>query len=296
LKRLVDDTLTSHQARLRELEPRVRFLVIENLRMNQLLRELIHANHLLRASTGEQTKSSFDYQWREVPEGEAMPSNREFLEKTPEVLIERTALPREWFKGKKVLDAGCGSGRWTYGFLKLGAEVTAIDQSKGGLEAVRKLTEGLGPLTLVQQDLLRLEIPPASFDLVWCFGVAHHTANLLGAMENVMARVKPGGQLFMMLYGFPESAGAFDTMAEYEEMRQRLAHLSFPEKVDKLRKDYPPEHVHGYFDAVSPQINDLVTWEWIQAFLKARGFEEPKLTVDHHNHHFVARRAAAAPS
>lgn len=279
--------------RVSDLEQKVRFLVAENLRLNQLVRELIYVNGLKRSGTGPQTKGSFDYQWREVPEGRFMPSNKDFLEQTPGLLLERTALPREWFKGKKVLDAGCGSGRWSYGLAKLGANVTSIDQSEGALAATRELTKEFGTVQTVRQDLLAVDLPRESFDLVWCFGVAHHTANLLLAMENVMSMVKPEGHLFMMLYGYPTTPIAFSVHAEYEEWRQKLMHLSYPEKVEVLKKHFPAEDVHGWFDAVSPLINDLVTWEWIQTFLRDRGFEDVKRTVDHPNHHFVARRKAA---
>src|SRR5262245_16594998 len=51
------------------LEQKVRFLLAENIRLNQVLRELIYFNHLKRSETGSQTKESFDYQWREVGEG-----------------------------------------------------------------------------------------------------------------------------------------------------------------------------------------------------------------------------------
>jgi hypothetical protein len=97
-----------------------------------------------------------------------------------------------------------------------------------------------------------------------------------------------------MLYGYPLTAREFAVHASYEEWRQRLMALPFAEKVAALRQAFPPEQVHGYFDAVSPPINDLVTWEWIQAFLGEQGFEAFERTLDHPNHHFVARRKSPA--
>jgi SAM-dependent methyltransferase len=270
----------------------VRFLVAENIRLNQLLRELIYLNRLKRSYTGSQTKESFDYQWREVGAGQWMPSNLDFLRTIPDLIVERTQLPKEWFPDKRVLDAGCGSGRWTYGLLKLGARVTACDQSQGGLAATRALVEGagLGPGKFYQKDLLKLDLEPNSFDLVWCFGVAHHTENPIHVLKNLSALVVPGGWLFMMLYGFPESVDAFRAQAMYEEWRRRLLPLSFTEKVDILKQHYPPELVHGYFDAYSPPINDLFTWEWIQNFFQNEGFDSVHRTIPHPNHHFVARK------
>lgn len=277
-----------------DLEDKVSFLVQENIRLNQLLRELIWQNDLKRPFTGAQARGSFDYQWREVPDGPFMAGNPDFLKLTPELVLERTALPREWFPGKRVLDAGCGSGRWSWGLAELGARVTSVDQSPAAVEATRRLLADRPGAEVKQQDLLGLDLPERAYDLVWCFGVAHHTENLLKAMATVASRVKEDGWLFMMLYGYPETAGAFAVKASYEQWRQRLLHLPFEEKAAVLSKTFPRDEVHGYFDAVSPLINELVTWEWIQAFLQEQGFGEFKRTLDHANHHFVARRRGVA--
>lgn len=276
-----------------DLRETVRFLAADHLRLNQLVLELLWRNDLKRGSTGNQTRDSFDYQWGEIPAGEAMPSNPEFLAATPQRIVEWTRLPAEWFKGKRVLDAGCGLGRWSYGLAKLGAHVTAIDQSRNALEATKKLVSPVGEIEILQKDLLNLDLPPASFDFVWSFGVAHHTENLLKAFANICQCVKPGGWLFMMLYGWPEDRVGFSGKADYEEIRQKTMHLSFAEKVEFLRKRYPAEVVHGYFDAISPLVNELVTFEWIQTFLQAQGFERIQRTVQHDNHHFVAQRKSA---
>lgn len=277
--------------RMNVIETKMRFLLAENIRLNQVIRELIYYNELERTVTGSQTRQSFDYQWREIPEGRWMPSNPEFQLTVPPTIVKWTGLPEEWFRGKRVLDAGCGLGRWTHGLLKLGAHVTAADQSKGGLERTKELGKDLGPLELVETDLLKMTgIQKESFDLVWCFGVCHHTADLMRAMVNVMSAVKPGGWLFMMLYAFPESVDAFGVQAEYEEWRRKLSPLPFPEKVKVLRENFPEDLVHGYFDAVSPLINDLVTWEWIQTFAQEQGFDSVRRTHDSANHHFVARK------
>lgn len=276
----------------RLLNQQVRFLVAENVRLNQLIRELIYLNNLKRTYTGLQTKDSFDYQWREVGEGQWMPSNPEFIKKTPDYICEWTQLPKEWFANKRALDAGCGSGRWTYGLLKLGATVTAYDQSAGALQETRNLVKDFANVKLQQQDLLELNPEPHSFDLVWCFGVAHHTENPLKVIKNLLPAVAPDGYLFMMLYAFPETADDYREKALYEEWRRKLLPLSFTEKVDVLKQHYPAEQVHGYFDAVSPPINDLFTWEWIQAFLQGEGFDSIRRVPDQFNHYFVARKVS----
>ncbi len=291
IRRWEAETPSSGDTRM--LEEKVRFLVAENMRLNQVIRELIYFNKLKRSDAGAQTKESFDYQWREIGEGKWMPSNPDFLKQTPTLISKWTHLPPEWFVGKRVLDAGCGSGRWTYGLLKLAAQVTAIDQSQSAVEETRLLTKDLHPAALRQADLLELRLEKHSFDLIWCFGVAHHTENPLQVIQNLIPAVVPGGYLFMMLYAFPQTIDDFATKASYEEWRQRLLPLSNTGKVELLKKHYPAELVHGYFDACSPLINDLFTWEWIQSFFQKEGFTGIQRVSEEFNHHFVAQKRAA---
>src|SRR5438067_1642495 len=72
--------------------------------------------------------------------------------------------------GKRVLDAGCGAGRFTEVALSTGADVVAVDYSS----AVDACFANLGShprLLVVQGDLYRLPVKPAAFDYVYCFGV-----------------------------------------------------------------------------------------------------------------------------
>ncbi|HSC32764.1 MAG TPA: hypothetical protein VLD17_13590, partial [Gemmatimonadaceae bacterium] len=75
----------------------------------------------------EQTLASFDWQWSHLPSGDFMPGDVWFDANATRVLTdELCAIDPRWFAGKRVLDAGCGRGRWTRSLLELGAEVTAI--------------------------------------------------------------------------------------------------------------------------------------------------------------------------
>ena len=282
----------SFVSKIEGMEQQIRFLVYDNMRVNQLLREMIYLNNLKRGQTGLQTKESFDYQWRELPEGEWMPSNPDFLVKATDFLIEFTNIPREWFAGKRILDAGCGSGRWTYALKELGAQVTSFDQSKGALDAVRKLVGESDQVKLEQGDLHKLPYPDESFDMVWCFGVPHHTENPLLVLNHIVRCVAPGGYIFVMLYAFPESTDAFFEQANYEEWRQRMLHLDNRQKMEILINNFPEKQVHGYFDALSPTINDLFTYEWMKAFLRTNGFDDFHRYSNSPNHYVTARKSA----
>ena len=102
-----------------------------------------------------QTLASFDYQWRALAEGDAMLSDPWFVDNMERIASEELlAVRRPWFEGRRVLDAGCGGGRWTVALLRLGARVTAVDFSAHSLAATRAQAARLAPAAV---DAGRLE-------------------------------------------------------------------------------------------------------------------------------------------
>ena len=94
--------------------------------------------------------------------------------------------------GKRVLDAGCGAGRFTEVALAAGAEVMAVDFS----EAVDAcyLNHSANPqFNVVQADILKLPFKRKSFDYVFCFGVLQHTPDPRAAFLALPEQLKPGG-------------------------------------------------------------------------------------------------------
>ena len=89
--------------------------------------------------------------------------------------LDDIKLAPEWFRGKTVLDAGCGSGRWTYAMASLGATVIAVDLTDAGVLAAYKGTKEFERVAVVQSNVSNLPFRPESFDLVVSWGVLHHT-------------------------------------------------------------------------------------------------------------------------
>ena len=82
--------------------------------------------------------------------------------------------------GKRVLEIGCGLGTDTMNFARAGAQVTAIDLSSKSLDLARQRAEVFGlqdRVTFIEADAERLSefVGPAEYDLVYSFGVIHHT-------------------------------------------------------------------------------------------------------------------------
>jgi SAM-dependent methyltransferase len=92
--------------------------------------------------------------------------------------------------GKRVLEIGCGLGTDTINFARAGARITAIDLSSKSLELARQRAEVFGladRITFVEADAEHLAdfVEPAPYDLVYSFGVIHHTPHPARALEQI---------------------------------------------------------------------------------------------------------------
>lgn len=278
---------------LKEMDGAVRFLYYEVSEQRRQLR-LLNARRILEEGAARQTVYSFDYQWRNVGEAEYMLSNPQFRERVTDLVLENTGLPEEWFGGKRVLDAGCGSGRFTYALAKLGAKVLAVDATDGGLHATQQACVEFGErVTTLHHNLLDPFPIGKEFDLVWCFGVLHHTGDTLRAFRNIAALVRPGGYLFLMIYGEPRLDRPWELAiyAEMSRMRRLTENLSYEGKLAMIRREHPDQDVHGWFDAIAPPINEIYSFEEIEGWLLAAGFTRVRCTRDNPNHHIIARKA-----
>jgi 2-polyprenyl-3-methyl-5-hydroxy-6-metoxy-1,4-benzoquinol methylase len=141
---------------------------------------------MIRGLLRRQTLASFDYQWRELPEGGGLLSDEWFNDNAARIISEELlCLRADWFRGKRILDAGCGSGRWTVGLLRLGADVVATDVSEHALGYAREnvatlcSTAQAARFEAVRANLFDLpaELRTERFDCVFSFGVLHHTGD-----------------------------------------------------------------------------------------------------------------------
>jgi SAM-dependent methyltransferase len=241
-----------------------------------------------------QTRQSFDFQWDKLTEGKDLLSNQAFRNQVTDLISQFTELDKSWFKDKTVLDAGCGQGRFTFGFAALGAKTTALDQSTEGLAyAKNALGELTSQVEFLQHNLLEPLTLSREFDMVWSFGVLHHTGNTYKAFNHIHPLVKKGGYLFLMLYGEPVlgDIASFQEQAEYTRLRQITRSKTFEEKQSILKMEKKGQDLHGWFDAISPTINDTYSFEEIEGWLINAGFTDIKITSTSTNHHVVAMKA-----
>lgn len=125
--------------------------------------------------------------------------------------IKSGTRPEVW-KGRAVLDVGCGSGRFVEVLARAGARVVGVDASRAVDAAAEVLGEhghGKGPdgrVALLQADALDLPFREKSFDLIYSIGVLHHTPDVRRAILSLAPYLAPGGRLVVWLY-HPTSAG-----------------------------------------------------------------------------------------
>ncbi len=102
-------------------------------------------------------------------------------------------------RGKTVLEAGCGAGRFTEILLSTGARVISFDMSEAA-RVTRDENAGKGELTVFRGDILRPALPARHFDYVFCHGVIQHTPDPAKAVASLFELVAPGGRLSIDVY------------------------------------------------------------------------------------------------
>lgn len=109
-------------------------------------------------------------------------------------------------EGKSVLDIGCGSGISSISFANLGcSKITSFDIDPHSVAATRltkeKFYKGNSNWNIFQASILDQEVvEPKSHDIVYSWGVLHHTGYMYQAIRKAAELVKPGGYFHVALY------------------------------------------------------------------------------------------------
>lgn len=111
---------------------------------------------------------------------------------------------KKW-NGKKVLEIGCGIGTDTISFLRAGALVTAVEFSEESMKIAQKRAEVFGFQDQVKfysgnAEELSKFVPLEEYDLVYSFGVIHHSENPGKIIAEASRYLKKGGILKLMVY------------------------------------------------------------------------------------------------
>jgi SAM-dependent methyltransferase len=194
----------------------------------------------------------------------------------------------DW-RGKRVLEIGCGLGTDTINFARAGASVTAVDLSGASLDLARQRANVFGledRIKFHEADAERLSefVPPAAYDLIYSFGVIHHSPH----PERILTQIRehftgPASTIKLMVYHrhswkvaalvLEEAGGAWWRLDE-AVARQSEAQTGCPVTYSYSRRGFTRLlEQHGFavervmVDHIFPyRIPEYVKYEYVKAF------------------------------
>jgi SAM-dependent methyltransferase len=109
-------------------------------------------------------------------------------------------------EGQRILEAGCGAGRFTQLALETGAEVFSFDLSSA-VEAAWRNNSSASNLSMFQASIYEIPLRKDSFDKIFCMGVLQHCPDVAKAFRSLLPFLRPGGEVVVDVYekekGFP---------------------------------------------------------------------------------------------
>tara|TARA_B100000686_G_scaffold331260_1_gene394549 strand:+ start:4485 stop:5570 length:1086 start_codon:yes stop_codon:yes gene_type:complete len=139
----------------------------------------------------------------------------ETFEFTCERLQKNNINPELFFKDKIVLDAGCGSGKFSATIARLGAKkVYGLDIGKKGLEFAKNQSlkkQYCSRIEYIEGSLLDIPLNDGELDMVWSNGVIHHTLDYKKCLSEFNRVLKKEGELFLYVNG---SFGLFELLQD----------------------------------------------------------------------------------
>jgi 2-polyprenyl-6-hydroxyphenyl methylase/3-demethylubiquinone-9 3-methyltransferase len=221
----------------------------------------------------------------------------------------REMLEVEDLRGQSFLDIGSGSGLFSLAARRLGARVHSLDYDSRSVACTRELRRRYFP----DDDAWTIEEGSAldtayikslgQFDVVYSWGVLHHTGQMWLGLENARLPVAPGGKLFIAIYNDTGTQAArWKVIKKIYNKLPRLLRLPYtvaviaPEELKSLLRSLvtlkPGAYIrswtrynqqrgmsrwHDIVDWVGGYPYEVATPDEIFDFYKARGFTLTKL-------------------
>ena len=240
-----------------------------------------------------QVQEAFDYEHRHFYRSEHTTFGPQLVDQ----FLAHVDLPAEFFRNRRCVDVGCGSGRWSYALAELGAEVVAVDLTRGGVESLYATLGDRPNVTIAQADIFALPFLPESFDFVMSWGVLHHTPSTKLAFDRVVQLVRPGGTLYVMVYDVDQGRGVWLTNVVrwilrrvsperryvlcrylviehrglFDFLEKRMIVAYYDSKTSTLERETLQ---FGLYDAYSPRYNWLHSPAEVTEWFRSSGFSD----------------------
>ncbi len=158
----------------------------------------------------------------------------------------------EKWQGKKILEIGCGIGTDTINFAKNGGRVTAIDLSEKSLELVHQRAKVYNLEDKIKfycgdiEELSKI-VPVEPYDLIYSFGVIHHTPHPEKVIKEIQKYTKPGTVIKVMVYN------RYSWPVFWILLKNRLAFWKLDELIAKYSEsnDCPITYTYSYWKVVN---------------------------------------------
>jgi 2-polyprenyl-3-methyl-5-hydroxy-6-metoxy-1,4-benzoquinol methylase len=147
-----------------------------------------------------ETRFAFGRNWSKFASG----VNEQVVETAVRSL--RAMLGTDTLRDRTFIDVGCGSGLFSLAARRLGAQVVSFDYDPLSVSTTARLRERAAPddpaWRIEQGSVLDAEYLGrlGKFDVVYSWGVLHHTGAMWDAVRNVTQLIAPNGQLFIAIY------------------------------------------------------------------------------------------------
>lgn len=208
---------------------------------------------------------SFGFQWNRFARTQL--DSASGTTRSRETFEQKTGWSLGDLRGKRVLDAGCGMGRFAEVCANAGAEVHAVDLST----AVEAAFQNLGHrpnVRLYQADIMNLPFPEESFDFIYSIGVLHHTPNTKAAFLRLPPLLKPGGAIAIWVY-----SKTLRSLWGSEILRKLTPSLSKSWLLQASRIAIPLYHIHRVplvgtvtSHVLPTSMHPEPEWRWLDTF------------------------------
>jgi ubiquinone/menaquinone biosynthesis C-methylase UbiE len=106
------------------------------------------------------------------------------------------------YHGKRLLEVGVGAGTDHLQWARAGAICHGVDLTAAAIETTRRRLELYGQRSELKHiDAETLPYPDATFDVVYSWGVIHHSERPEAIIAEIHRVLKPGGRFIGMMYG-----------------------------------------------------------------------------------------------
>lgn len=152
---------------------------------------------VIRCRKDDGYNAAFALQWKKFRQTQLDDANSTTL--TRDRFLRETGWTEEDLKGKLVLEAGCGAGRFTRLLAQSGAQVVTFDFSSA-VDASAENNRTYPNVTFLQCDIFDMPFKNGAFDFVFCHGVLQHTPDPERAFRALERKVRPSGRISVDVY------------------------------------------------------------------------------------------------